>query len=112
MLEGAVAMSLRERPPPEPKAGPMFNFRCPPAIREYLREAASAPGRNQTEVVVSALELDRDLAQLLAPDVARIHAYAEEQGLQVGPDLPRVLAQLVRAGLDAHAQKKRGGGRK
>lgn len=109
-MDSAVAeVSLRGgREPKASSAKPMVSFRCPPELRDYLKEVARQPGRDQTEVIASALELDRDLGRLLKGDSARLEAFAADHGLRLGPDLPEVLARLVRRGLDAYGKDGKG----
>lgn len=83
-------------------------FRCPPEVLHYIIEAAKAPKRNKTEVITSAIELDRDLAKNLRAEEALLDEYATENGLRPGLDTAEVIASLVKIGIEAYRQKKAG----
>jgi hypothetical protein len=96
-------MSLRgpkAEPPKEPKGTRSFGFRCPPHIREYLDRAHKDEGRDRTEIILFALELDRDLGQFLSDILPRIASMATKMQLDPRRDLAKVLAVLVRFGLE------------
>ena len=101
LKDPSVTMGLRGRKPSEP-AGPtkMKNFRLPLYIEEHLKAASQSSRRTETEIVLQAIELDRDLDQMLVSESARIHAVAHRLGLDPDRDLAKVLAGLVRYGLD------------
>ncbi len=105
-MSGVEVLSLRGgREPDEPKG--VVTFRFQPELIAYVERVAKEPNRNKTEVVASAIELDRDLDEKLSPDRARLLAFAESQGLSMAEDLAEVLARAVRLGLDALAKPKR-----
>lgn len=80
---------------------PMISFRCPSPLRHYIDETSESTGRDKTEIITEALELDRDLALKLRLDSERLAAMASSEGLNIDRDLAEVLARLVRAGLEA-----------
>lgn len=105
-MAGAKNLSLRGgRKPPNPK--PMVSFRCPPELIEYVRQVAKNPNRDQTEVITSAIALDRDLAEKLLGEKSRLLAFAEAHGLDMHEDLAEILAQLVQLGLEAYDREKK-----
>lgn len=83
------------------------SFRLPPELRDYIQHMATEEGRDKTEVICGALELDRDVQDKLQAESARLRAYAEDQGLKMSRDLAEVLARLVRRGLDSHESERR-----
>ncbi len=92
-------LSLRSgRKPKDEKQN--VGFRCPPELLVYIDHEAKKPGRDKTEVIISALELDRDLDQQLNKYVKRLKAFAEANSLDLNENLAEVLAMLVRERLD------------
>lgn len=85
------------------------NFRCPPELKKYIDDASDAPGRSKTEVITSALELDRGLETELRADEERIAAFAGASDLRTNKDLPVILARLVRRGLESWEREHRNG---
>jgi len=84
-----------------------MTFRVPDEEREYLKRVKRSQAREYTEIMLSALRLDRDLAAALDPDRERLQAAADRRGLTLGADLPQVLAELIRLGLDADERRKK-----
>jgi hypothetical protein len=77
-----------------------FTFRMPDHIRAYLDHARATERRTMTEILIWAVELDRDLGNLLSEHKPRIDALALKMHLDPRADLARVLAGLVINGLD------------
>lgn len=98
-------MSLRGQKVEE-NARPMMTFRCPKELRRYIDETAATFGRDKTEVITDALELDRDLAFKLKPEEGALMAFAKSEGLNVDDDLAEILARLVRVGLMGRKTKR------
>lgn len=90
------------------RAKPQLSFRCPPDLRRYIDDTARETGRDKTEIITDALELDRDLAVKLKPHEGNIDAYARSEGLDMDRDLAEILARLVRRGLDADDGRGKG----
>jgi predicted transcriptional regulator len=105
---GDPPVSLRG--PKESEDGPkaVVSFRCSRSLSSYIDEAARAPGRARSEVIISAIELDRDLAQKLRGEVQRIENFASHGDLRMHTDLAEILARLVRRGLDAAEKDNKG----
>lgn len=103
MLRGA-ALTLREPKAADPTKPKIF--RLPESFRRYLKGAAVKP-RTETDVVLDALALDRDLGVLLQPYRARLKAFAEGLGLDLDRHLPKVLAELIVLGLEGAEKERR-----
>jgi hypothetical protein len=113
------AVSLRgpKKGVPKDPEVKVVTFRCPPEILGYILETVQKgeealkakeadEALTQTDVILDAIKLDRDLSKELGELQDRLSAFAEANELNPYRDLPKVLARLVRAGLDA-AQKPR-----
>lgn len=97
-------MSLREPKPLDPTKPKLF--RIPESLQKYLKESAVG-SRTQTDVVLEAVALDRDLGRLLAPHRARLAVFAQSMGLDLDHGLARVVAELVVRGLDVYERDKK-----
>lgn len=107
-MKRGTTMNLRAAADDEPEGTKPFSFRCPTELKEYLEEASSwDPKRTKTEVLTSALELDRDLNRDLRSDQTRIAAYAAANGLRMSRDLGVLLAKLVKEGLESWERSDR-----
>lgn len=85
-----------------PQGTKLKNFRCPEPIDRYLREVSKEEERDQTDIIVGAIELDRDLAQdVVEPERPRLESFAASMEMTMEGDSSKVLAQLIRRGLDA-----------
>ncbi len=104
-MRGAKRVSLRRRKPK--KVRPIVGFRCPPDIKEYLDVESGKPNRDQTEVIISALELDRDLDLKLRPNIEHIEAYAASNSLDMDEQLAEILVRLIRGGLEAQGKARK-----
>lgn len=102
-MQWGWAVSLRGKDETGPAAGarPMVSFRCPEELRDYIKEAARSSGRDQTQVLVQALEVDRELEQGLREEARRLNLYAATNDLSLRTELGKVLVALVKQGLDA-----------
>lgn len=83
------------------------SYRLPADATAYIDEVAKEMERDKTEIVASALRLDRDIAKHLDGSAARLKAYASEHGLTVRRDLALVLSKLALLGLDAYELTKK-----
>ncbi len=102
----AAAVSLRGA---GDRDGPrvLTTFRCPRDLKQYISDAAAAPHRDKTEVITSALELDRDLAKELRAEESRLAEFAAAHDLKMSKDLAEVLALLVKLGLASWERDKK-----
>lgn len=96
-------MSLRGSE--EEELEPLF-VEIPHELAEYVRSATKQEKKTKRGVVIAALELDRDLAEELKSLDAQIKAYATGNHLKMSRDLGRILAGLVRLGLQSLQRDK------
>lgn len=75
------------------------SFRCPPELLQYIQRVIEEEKREQTEILVAALRLDRDLQVKLRDVYPRIQAYAAGRNLSLQDELSEVFAQLIRIGI-------------
>jgi hypothetical protein len=73
---------------------------------EYLQKAAEGRRGAQTELVEDALRVQRDMGELLAPDLERLKRFALDLGLDLHENEAEVIAKAVRLALDAHGKRK------
>lgn len=83
------------------KSKDIFGFRCPPHVRTYLDTASKAEGRSMSEIIVFALELDRDMGEMLQPVNERLAAFATRLGLDRSRsnDVAKLFVALINRGL-------------
>lgn len=85
----------------------LVSFNASEPLRNYLKKAGlqklrgSDKPRGQTDVIIKAVEFDRDLGELTKDLTERLASFAEAQGLTVEDDAAKVVAHLMRLGLDA-----------
>lgn len=83
--------------PPEKEKTKSVSMNLPLRVYEYL----TSDGRVMRDEVVRAVEFDRALGDELAPLDARIDAFAAANKLDRATDPAKVVAELIRRGLDA-----------
>lgn len=109
------AVTLRGPKQAEEKAArksEIFGFRCPPHIKQYLEQASKAEGRSMAEIIVFAIELDRDMADMLSPTRERLAGFAAANGLDPSRshDMAKLFVALINRGLttaEADSKKKK-----
>lgn len=118
-MAGAVLVSegVTLRGPKQPvvkaaKKSEIFGFRCPPHIRTYLEAASEAENRSMAEIIVFAVELDRDMSDMTAPVREKLSAFAQANGLDPSRshDMAKLFVALINRGLaaaEADSKKKR-----
>jgi predicted DNA-binding protein len=79
----------------------LVTFRCPESMKRYLEESSEQTGRDQTEIILGALALDRALESELAPDAQALRMFAAERGLDLSNDLHQVIALAVKERIEA-----------
>ena len=103
--KGKNVSKLRGRPPKGAK--PLLQIRIPPEIRAYLESEAPNVTGGMTSVVISAIELERDIALKLAAETDRIEEFGAAHNLATYKDLADILSRLIRRGLDSYDREKK-----
>jgi hypothetical protein len=77
----------------------MISLNVPESVNEYLAQ------HGKTETILRAVQLDRELGDLLVPLDERIDAFAKAHGLSREGSAAALLAKLVELGLEAYEAK-------
>lgn len=102
VLRSKGAMSIRGPKRAVSRPAKLKNFRCPDDVDAYLKSASAQLGRDQTDLIVGAIELDRDLSVELGSDgLERLRAFAEALGVSIDDQPAKAIALAVRKALDA-----------
>jgi hypothetical protein len=93
---------IRPRPT---EATQLVTFKCPKSLYEYLKKAGAhrPPGaakeRGYTDVIIRAVEFDRDLGEKTKQLNERLEAFAAEHQLTLEDDAVEVVARLMERGV-------------
>lgn len=112
---GAVKVPFTQPGPGEELR--LVSFNASESLRAYLKKAGlqrlrgSDKPRGQTDVIIKAVEFDRDLGELTKDLTARLASFAEAHGLTIEDDAAKVVARLMSLGLESweadHKKKSR-----
>lgn len=111
-VEGVTLRGPKQAEEKAAKKSEIFGFRCPPHIKQYLEQAAKAEGRSMAEIIVFAIELDRDIADMLGESRPKLAAFATANGLDTSRshDMAKLFVALINRGLttvEADSKKRK-----
>ena len=91
---------------------PIFGFRCPPHLKAYLKTASASERRSMSEIIVFAVELERDINDMLGPLRPKLEEFALQAGLDRSRsnDMAKLFVALINKGLaaaEADSKKKK-----
>lgn len=93
---------------PKKEATVQKGWRLPLSIAQYVQMRTKGAHRGaETELVVDALSLHRELYERLSEEGARLQRFAAENDLNFSADSAKVIAKLVLLGLEAAEKSKR-----